>query len=426
MGNCQSPEVERKFKVVQRCRDVCKARSYTGGSEPKNIVVSFDGTGGVPGWGIQEKLVAQELYKGLGGLSNVCKLHLLAGGNVGCSFNKFPNQIPLYYSGVGTRGRLRLLKSAFGLNEIANIYEMAYRDLEKIYEEGDKIFIFGFSRGAATARLFSSYLQKYKLNGITPKIAFLGVYDTVLQSSGVSNKEDAKYCNVDYSPKLPDIVEKAVHFVSIDEAREPFLPTLFNRDPRVTEIWCPGNHSDIGGGYYHDGLSDNTLQLMQKAAMRQGLLCREITEDTCQNHSREIVDDDLQTPDRLLCQYDKDMVVTPDACDPDIHTEKSKFYDYTDGDFTGRTVAYKEGATAIESEPILLLDSTIERIKNWKPVECEALHAKDFEEKVKIGPYKSGKYRPENIKNVPYKIVSSADLSVDDTVHTGFAEAGWE
>ena len=65
----------------------------------------------------------------------------------------------------------------------------------------------------------------------------------------------------------PEIVEKAIHFVSIDEAREPFIPTLFNSDPRVTEIWCPGIHSDIGGGYYHDGLSDNVLQLMQKAEL---------------------------------------------------------------------------------------------------------------------------------------------------------------
>ena len=425
MGACYSAEEEKEFKVVEKCCAECKARSAPP-SEPKNIVICFDGTGGVPGWGIQPKLGdgKVELYKNCGGLSNVCKLHLLAGGNVGCSYNAFPNQIPLYYSGVGTRGRFRLLKSALGLNVIQNIYEMAYADVEQIYEEGDKLFIFGFSRGAATARLFSSYLNKYKVNGITPKIALLGVFDTVLQSSGVSNRNEARYCNIDKSPNLPENVEKAIHFVSIDEAREPFIPTLFNSDPRVTEIWCPGIHSDIGGGYYHDGLSDNVLQLMQQAAIGQGMLFRNIDEDTCKNRSAEIVDDELQTPDRKLCQYDKDIIVTPDALDPDIHEEKSAMYDYIDGDFTGRKVAHFEGTKPVETDPILLLDSTIERIKNWKPV--DGTNLEEFGEKLKYGPYQTRKYRPENIKNIKYKIVSSADLSVDDTVHTGFAEFGWD
>ena len=154
------------------------------------------------------------------------------------------------------------------------------------------------------------------------------------------------------------------------------------------------------------------------------MLFRNIDEDTCKNRSAEIVDDELQTPDRKLCQYDKDIVVTPDALDPDIHEEKSAMYDYMDGNFTGRKVAHFEGTTPVETDPILLLDSTIERIKNWKPIDGKNLE--EFGEKLKYGPYQTRKYRPENIKNIKYKIVSSADLSVDDTVHTGFAEFGWD
>lgn len=39
---------------------------------------------------------------------------------------------------------------------------------------------------------------------------------------------------------LPANVKKAFHLVSLDDRREPFRPTLFNKDERVTEIWAPG------------------------------------------------------------------------------------------------------------------------------------------------------------------------------------------
>ena len=49
----------------------------------KNIVISFDGTGGSPGWAVQPKPAEVPLYEGKTGLSNICKMHLYAGGNVG-------------------------------------------------------------------------------------------------------------------------------------------------------------------------------------------------------------------------------------------------------------------------------------------------------------------------------------------------------
>ncbi len=61
-------------------------------------------------------------------------------------------------------------------------------------------------------------------------------------------------------------VLSAVHIVSLDEDRVAFEPTLINRDRknenRITEIWFPGVHSDIGGGYWHDGLADVSLTYM--------------------------------------------------------------------------------------------------------------------------------------------------------------------
>jgi hypothetical protein len=394
----------------QRCDD-------DGTSEKKRIVISFDGTGADPTWGLQ---TSTDLYKSAGGLSNVCKFHLIAGGNIGNTHAEFKNQVPIYYSGVGTRGTFRTLKSTLGFGEMRDIYEMAYEDVEKIYKEGDEIFIFGFSRGAATARLFASYLGKQNVNGLKPIIAFLGVYDTVVESLKFGVSEAIK--NVDVKGKdssLPECVKRAVHFVSIDETRSPFIPTLFNKDPNVTEVWCPGVHGDIGGGYYHDGLSDNILQLMQMEAEKAGLVTRKITEDVCKNANHTLIAHHKEHKDRGLQKFDNDMKIDPDASDPDIHNEFSSMYSVINWlkGFTHRIMKVVEGDKPTE-EPILLLDSTLERIEKWKPASCF--------DGVLQAPYEDGKYRPKNLVGIPYKIVSSKDMSVSDTVHTGFAGSGWE
>ena len=50
-----------------------------------------------------------------------------------------------------------------------------------------------------------------------------------------------------------------------------FQPTLFNHDEKVTEVWFSGVHSDIGGGYWFNGLSDITLEFMRSKAQNAGL-----------------------------------------------------------------------------------------------------------------------------------------------------------
>ncbi|HEY5718464.1 MAG TPA: DUF2235 domain-containing protein, partial [Motiliproteus sp.] len=59
---------------------------------------------------------------------------------------------------------------------------------------------------------------------------------------------------------LPSHVLRALHLVSLDDKRRAFQPTLMNQEGRVTEIWFPGAHSDVGGGYNFDGLSDGSLR----------------------------------------------------------------------------------------------------------------------------------------------------------------------
>ena len=49
------------------------------------------------------------------------------------------------------------------------------------------------------------------------------------------------------------------------------MPTLMNREDRISELWFPGVHSDIGGGFRYDGLSDVTLQFMLDELLRRDL-----------------------------------------------------------------------------------------------------------------------------------------------------------
>ena len=75
-------------------------------------------------------------------------------------------QVPIYVQGVGTgegitswsRGLDKILGGAFGWGLTENIVE-AYRHLVFLYEPGDEIFIFGFSRGAYTARSLSGFIR---------------------------------------------------------------------------------------------------------------------------------------------------------------------------------------------------------------------------------------------------------------------------
>ncbi len=66
-------------------------------------------------------------------------------------------------------------------------------------------------------------------------------------------------------------IRNAYHLVSVDENRLAFRPTLMNFEPRVSKVWFPGVHSDVGGGYRIDGLSDITLKFMCDKAKLHGL-----------------------------------------------------------------------------------------------------------------------------------------------------------
>lgn len=219
-------------------------------------------------------------------------------------------QVVFYDWGVGTGGvadRLEGGVSGEGLDK--NIQDI-YRFLVHNYVPGDEIFLFGFSRGAYTARsavglirnagilekqhsdliprAYSLYRSKSKPD--TPsarefrrrysretRIRLIGVWDTV-GALGIPVSFLQRFNKDEYSfhdTTLSRIIDYACHAVAIDERREDFKPTLWQVQPSdnqtVEQAWFVGVHSDVGGGYKEHGLSDITLMWVLEKAREAGL-----------------------------------------------------------------------------------------------------------------------------------------------------------
>ncbi len=241
------------------------------------IIICFDGTCNHPNDAKQEKE-----WFGLGevednGITNILKLHILFGGDLK---NESPlnGQRSFYYSGVGTYGNTfeQTFNMVFALEnmDVGRIIKKAGKDLKAAYTGDEEIFIFGFSRGAAIARRFASVIDEHidVEDGAAP-VRFLGVFDTVA-SIGLPNldSDDKPISDVVFeNGVVSPFVQEALHLVSIDENRVAFQPTLMSKDERVTEIWFPGAHADVGGGFWFDGLSDGALEFMLGELKRRKL-----------------------------------------------------------------------------------------------------------------------------------------------------------
>ncbi len=220
-----------------------------------------------------------------------------------------------YVRGVGGLGYLtdRLIGGAFGAGLFANVLD-AYRFLALNYVPEDEIFVFGFSRGAYTARSlvgmidaiglltrdalidgqlpeaerryrgkprrhqeFGSSNAEFKADNChTPEITMLGVLDTV-GALGVPGWFGRRYRFLDV--RLGASVRCARQALAIDERRLKYEPSLWCQDDartvdpeRVKQVWFEGAHSDVGGGYGDTGLSDTTLLWMAREATARGLV----------------------------------------------------------------------------------------------------------------------------------------------------------
>lgn len=230
----------------------------------KLLIFNFDGTSNEPESAEQEIENFGNIEDD--NITNILKFHLLCGGDLKTASPKTSSkQMSFYYSGVGTYGNFfqRLYNSGLSSEklDVAKILWMAQEDFKKHHKKGDRILVTGFSRGAALARRFASTIN----DKVTRKHIIEAVFDTVA-SIGLPNlkKADRPKSEVvfEHGHTLPSNVKQALHCLSLDDKRKAFQPTLMNSEDRIHELWFAGAHSDVGGGYYYDGLADNVLRYM--------------------------------------------------------------------------------------------------------------------------------------------------------------------
>jgi uncharacterized protein (DUF2235 family) len=259
---------------------------------PKNIVICCDGTNN----------------QFAGYHTNVLRTYKVS--------RRHATQVTYYDPGVGTmpepwsstnlEKRWDMLKGlAYADGLIDNISD-AYRFLMANYEQGDKVFLFGFSRGAYTARAVAAiahsigllfpgtdnllpYAIEYWQKDFGPKspggaicaefkaslarqcpIHFVGVWDTV-SSVGYINS----FRTLPFTTHNPEVAHFR-HAVSVDERRSTFRqnlmgPLLPNQD--IRNVYFAGVHSDVGGGYVPSeaGLAKIAFDWMMREAMAAGL-----------------------------------------------------------------------------------------------------------------------------------------------------------
>jgi uncharacterized protein (DUF2235 family) len=279
---------------------------------PKDIVICCDGTG-------------NEINDTI---SNVLKLYRV--------LDKDEGQRVYYHPGVGTIG----LKSTWGRikQETEAVFQLAtgagldddilaaYRFLCRIYEKDDRVWLFGFSRGAYTVRVLAAFihvigllkpdqldLAGYALSAYKDAasernqntngkfldeawhfsriadayhipIEFMGVWDTV---SSIIVPGRWHLQTLPYTATNPS-VKKFRHAMSIDERRRMFRlnhwtepqsyrPNIYDSknviDQDVRQVWFSGVHCDVGGGYLEkdSGPSKFPLLWMIEQATAAGL-----------------------------------------------------------------------------------------------------------------------------------------------------------
>ncbi|KAG0694907.1 hypothetical protein DFH29DRAFT_298734 [Suillus ampliporus] len=247
---------------------------------------------------------------------------------------KNDNQLTYYNSGVGTYSRPYGLAHTRIAEHISSILDLAiahninkniihaYEWLSDKYHDGDKIFLFGFSRGAYQVRALAGMINEVGLilPGNKEQIPYgFQLYSAV--NSGKSKDSDlAKGFKAAFSRKnvvihfigvwdtvssvgfwraknLPstdtcDHVCYFRHALALDERRVKFLPEYVyggmsdrsnyqsvpskNEDPiHIKEVWFAGSHSDVGGGSRgtSDPLDfrDMPLLWMREEALEAGL-----------------------------------------------------------------------------------------------------------------------------------------------------------
>jgi uncharacterized protein (DUF2235 family) len=277
---------------------------------------------------------------------------------------KSPDAQHVYYDvGVGVEARAGMFTRiggtlsrwsglAFGTGLVANVAD-AYRDIVDHYQTGDRLFLFGFSRGAYTVRVLCGMLHRYGLLAKTNRDQVdevVAAFQKLFPREGSAEDRDparrAEYLRKTFSEaaliKRDRSVECPVHFLglwdtvsslgwaydpktfpntfempnvrtirhalAIDERRAKFRTNRVRATDGqdAKEVWFAGVHSDVGGGYplTESSLARVCFRWMLREAVGQGL----------------VVD-----PQKLAA-YGLDKPATPDDERGDQHESLSKLW----------------------------------------------------------------------------------------------------
>ena len=227
-------------------------------------------------------------------------------------------QLVYYHEGVGNGGPIdRLLGGVFGAGLRDSVKRgLAFLALNWDPEEpgnpiADEIYIFGFSRGAYSARALAGVIgairgiprqssfdqletvwnyyrgsaeqrkdRRGEIDDLIypmpaekkPIIKCVGVWDTVGRYGipsglgfGALARQATSWTRGFRDNMIGDHIEVGLHAMAIDEWRRSFSATAWvtdkeeNHRPGVEQVWFAGAHSNVGGGYRRSGLSDLTL-----------------------------------------------------------------------------------------------------------------------------------------------------------------------
>ncbi|GAB5402522.1 MAG: DUF2235 domain-containing protein [Aureliella sp.] len=236
------------------------------------------------------------------------------------TLQKDESQLTYYSPGVGTvsdpttktaigKWISRRIDLGFGLSLRENACNI-YQFLVTNYRDGDKIYLFGFSRGAYTVRAVAGMIEflgllrpeqagmerhawsiyadddsrlsvseRFKAgrkfsSAFTiqpkPRVHFLGAWDTVSSFGWLWNLR-----TLPYTSNNP-LVRHVRHAVALDERRAMFQQNLCRRNEAnetFEEVWFAGGHGDVGGGWPENQsrLSKISFRWMLEAAVEQGL-----------------------------------------------------------------------------------------------------------------------------------------------------------
>lgn len=270
----------------------------------KRIVICCDGT-----WSVPDQRCGEVACP-----TNVAKTALTVARNA-----DVPQR--LYYGrGIGTGRCDALLGGAFGIGISQHIID-AYAFLIEEYEPEDDVYLFGFSRGAYTARSLAGLIRNcgilrrkfrdrlpdayqlyrrrdndshparnesqlfrrsysYEADGHITRIKFIGVWDTVGALGipvGVLGRLSRRILRLQFHDvALSSFVDNAFQALAIDERRRAFEPSIWTQQAHAThqrleQVWFAGVHSSVGGGSQSIGLSDIAFQWVRDRARECGL-----------------------------------------------------------------------------------------------------------------------------------------------------------